>query len=86
MYLHNKQKISTKSYERSMYERKLFNKNKRNTNVIYNNIYNNKSKVKLGYLYNGTVSLTATGGCRFARPQCLAATHLSSPEVGNGLS
>ena len=23
---------------------------------------------------------------RFARPQCLAATHLSSPEVGNGLS
>ena len=22
---------------------------------------------------------------RFARPQCLAATHLSSPEVGNGL-
>ena len=23
---------------------------------------------------------------RFARPQCSAATHLSSPEVGNGLS
>ena len=23
---------------------------------------------------------------RFARPQCLAATHSSSPEVGNGLS
>ena len=48
----------------------------------------NKVKVKTGYLY----SLTATGGCRFnillcfTHPQCLAATHLSSPEVGNGLS
>ena len=50
-----------------------------------------KVKVKTGYLYSGTVSLTATGGCRLfcsALPvrSAIAATHLSSPEVGNGLS
>ena len=48
--------------------------------------------MKTGYLYSGIyckldrnrwVSLILL---RFARPQCLAATHLSSPEVGNGLS
>ena len=47
-------------------------------------------KVKTGYLYSGTVSMrnrwVSLILLRFARPQCLAATHLSSPEVGNGLS
>ena len=34
-------------------------------------------------MFNRWVSLILL---HFARPQCLAATHLSSPEVGNGLS
>ena len=54
-------------------------------------MYKVKVKVKTGYLYSGTVKLDRNRWVllillRFARPQCLAATHLSSPEVGNGLS
>ena len=48
-------------------------------------------KIKTGYLYSGTVSFTATGGCRLfcsalSVLRCLAATHLSSPDVVNGPS
>ena len=40
--------------------------------------------VKPDYLYSGSVSFTAMVDVTY--PQCLAATHLTSPEVGNKLS
>ena len=50
-----------------------------------------KVKVKTDYLYSGTVKLDRNRWVslillRFTRPQCLAATHLSSPEIGSRLS